>query len=495
MLWIKLVIRMQKIVLFFPKPSKLSKNDLPLPLLAIARMIDLKKYDIKIVNSTTDANYKQKIIEYGDEALCFGLSCMTGYQIHDALDVAALMKRNHPTVPIIWGGYHPSLLPEQTVRHPYVDIVVKGQGERTFQELIYYLSNGLSLEGLRGIVYKDENNNVVSNPERPFEDINNFPPIPYHLIKVEDCIKKTKYGNRAIDYVSSQGCPYACGFCCEPAFCKRKWTGLNAKRVVNELEYLVNNFNIDTVIIRDSNFSVDKERVERICEGIIEKNLNINLAHVNARIELAHWDDNAWDIMRRVGIREILVGAESGFQPALDLIGKSVAVEDTYLLIEKCISYNIDIVLSLMIGLPTIDTHDEIEKTIQLIDDALKACKNKIHVSVLLFLYTPYAGSRLYDLSIHCGFRPPQSLEEWKNFELHKFEAPWVPKEYIRLVRQFHFTILPYITDSVDFDRLSWHKKIPAKIVEKMARFRWKSKFFSFPIEYKIINYFSRLKG
>jgi radical SAM superfamily enzyme YgiQ (UPF0313 family) len=482
-----------KIILIYPKPGKLERGCLPLSLLAIARMIDFHKYDVKIINSTTDDNYKQKIIEYGKEALCFGISCMTSYQIQDALNIAAIIKRNYPSVPIVWGGYHPSLLPEQTVRHPCVDIVIKGQGERTFQELVSRLSEGSSLENLRGIVYKKENN-IVNNPDRSFEDINNFPPIPYHLIETEKCIKKNRYGMRAIDYISSQGCPYSCGFCCEPRFCKRTWTGLKAERVVDELEYLVNNFNINTFIIRDSNFFVNKERVEKICQRIIEKKLKINLRGVNARTDLARWSDNTWKCMRNAGLDELLIGAESGSQDVLNLINKNVTVEDTFFCAEKCAKHGINICLSLMIGLPTINTHEETEKTIQLIDRVLKICKNKIKVRVLLFLYTPYPGSDLYDLAINCGFRPPKTFEEWQNFELHKFEAPWVLKKYIRLTRQLHFNILRYVTNNVNFDGLVWHTRIPAKIIEKMAILRWRFKFFSFPIEYQIFNYYISLK-
>lgn len=474
-----------KIMLFFPKPTRLAKNIIPLSLLAIARMINTQKYDVKLVNATTDHNYKKKIVRYGREAICVGISCLTGTQIHDALDVATLIKQEYPSTPIIWGGWHPSLLPEQTVLHPCVDIVVKGQGERTFKQVVYHLSNELPLDNIKGIAYK-KNDSVFNNPNRAFEDINNFPRMPYSMIDVEKYVSKYKYGSRCISYVSSQGCPHACGFCCEPIVCGRQWFGLNAKRVVDELEYLHNSYAIDTFKIGDSNFFVSKTRVKDICMRIIKRKLDINLVSVNGRVELGRWNDDMWNLMRKAGVRELLVGAESGFQQVLDLIGKNVTVKDTMVCTKKCVKHDIAIRLSFMIGLPTVNTRIETEKTIQLIDNIWRIHED---ATFLLFFYTPYPNSRLYEISVNCGFSPPRTLDGWQNFGLHDFKANWVPKKYARLVRQFNLAIFPYITSNVDFNKTNILKRVATKFLEKVARFRWEHKFFGLPIEYKIIKH------
>lgn len=485
-----------KIILIFPKPRESKGKILPIPLLTLARMVNSNKYNVEIIHPTGDDSYKQKVIECGDGALCFGISSMTGYQIHDGLEIATIIKRNYPDVPIIWGGYHPSLFPEQTVQHPCVDIVVRGQGERTFQELVNCISNGQSLSEVKGITFK-MNNKIISNPERPYESLDNFPPMPYHLIKnFEEFIGgKTKHGDRSIPYLSSQGCPYECAFCCQPVVCNRKWVSLSAERVVNELESLVDNYNIDCFSVVDSNFFVSKERVKKICEGIIEKNLDISLADVNARVELWRWDDDMWALMRKAGIRHLFIGAESGSQTALDLIGKGTTVEDTISIVKKCVKHDVDFQLSFMLGLPTIDIHDEIEKTLLLIDRAIEIGRGKVDVNVLFWRYAPYPGSRLYYTSIDCGFNSPQSLEGWAEFGLFEegFETPWVPKEYWKIVRYLNF-MRPYVTGNIRFDNLSPYERVLAKIWRVVAHLRWKRRSFDFPIDYKIVNCYSRMK-
>ena len=114
------------------------ENLLPLNLMAIARMLDSKQYDIKIINATVENDYVDTILNEMKQGnvLCLGVTSMTGYQIHDALKVTKTVKRYFSDVPIIWGGYHPTLLPKETLMDDSVDIVVRGQGEITFKLLI-----------------------------------------------------------------------------------------------------------------------------------------------------------------------------------------------------------------------------------------------------------------------------------------------------------------------------------------------------------------------
>jgi len=138
-----------------------------------------------------------------ENAFCLAVSSMTCYQIRDGIDVCAAVKEQYPDMPVIWGGYHPSTEPIQTLGNPYIDIVIRGQGEQTFKEVVEKLSRKGSLNGIQGVSYKD-GNNIITNPDRKFEDINNFPSIPYDMIDVERHLKGYKFGTRCLDYYASQ---------------------------------------------------------------------------------------------------------------------------------------------------------------------------------------------------------------------------------------------------------------------------------------------------
>lgn len=264
-----------KIILFNPRPQKVGRYpEIPLSLLAISRFLPKEEFEIKIIDSYMCEDYMSEILRNCEEALCMGITCMTGFQIEDGLQVARIVKKKYPSLPLVWGGWHSSILPEETIRNPYVDFVVRGQGERTFEELVWSLRDGLSYSSIHGLTYKKDGN-PVNCPDRDFEDINNFPPLPYSLVDFDKYVVKTDMGFRTTHYFSSQGCPNKCTFCSEPLVNKRRWSGLDAEKVLNDIESLIKNHSINGIILVDSNFFVNRERIRKICKGLIAKKIKI----------------------------------------------------------------------------------------------------------------------------------------------------------------------------------------------------------------------------
>ena len=331
----------------------------PMSLLAIAAPLDKAGYQVRIVDASVDADYENKIKSFAPNTICLGITSFTGYQIYGGLAISKSLKSTYPQIPIIWGGYHPTILPEQTVANEYVDIVVRGQGEKTFFELVKALDEGLSLDNVSGITFK-KNGVIINNPDRVIENINNFPCTPYHLIDVEKYIFDS-IGTRTIGYRTSQGCPYSCKFCAEPMVTKGEWSGLYATRVADEIEYLVKKYNVNAVLIFDPNFFVDKERVRDICKGIINKRLNIRLGNLNGRAEqLLKFDDQIWRLLKQAGCTDIMIGAESGSEEILRHINKGASVEDTIEVKRLLSKYDITVYISLIFGLPSDDEHGEL---------------------------------------------------------------------------------------------------------------------------------------
>lgn len=493
----------KRIVLFSPKTDfNYYFNGVPLSLLAISRFLyEEGGYDIKIISASPKEDYIQTILQLSDGAICFGVTSMTGYQIYDGLRAAKAVKEKYPNIPIVWGGWHPSICSTQTVSNPNVDIVVRGQGERTFTELVHKLQDHLPLNDVLGITYKQDGK-VFHNADRLFEDINNFPALPYHLIDVEEYFRRM--GSRTLYYVSSYGCPHRCGFCAELTVNKRRWSGLKAERVIDELQSIVAKYNVDSIIFADSNFFVNERRVCLICERIIDRKLNIEWRYANGRLDqLMHYNEDTWRLMRDSGCESILIGAESGSQEALDLINKDATVEDTIEFTKISKSYGIKIIFSFMLGFPprseklnqAID--EEFRQTVNLIDKIKSIYDN---VQILCFIYTPYPGTPLYDLSIEHGLKEPDTLEDWSHFDLLAKNTPWVPDKHVKLIQQLIKYIFPFVFKQVDYSRLL-NKSIPVKffnqslleILHRMASFRWKHKFFSIPIEYQITRFLWRL--
>ena len=166
-----------KIVGFMPRTSPAQLLGEPWSLLAACPYL-VGKFDIKIIQSRKGVDFEADIINAARDTAILGISCMTGYPILEALRASQFAKTVNPSIKVVWGGWHPSACPEQVVENRVVDVAVVGQGERTFLELATAVQNGMPFNDIPGIVFK-RGKEIVRNAPRPFENINNFPPVPH----------------------------------------------------------------------------------------------------------------------------------------------------------------------------------------------------------------------------------------------------------------------------------------------------------------------------
>ena len=500
-------MRKKKITLYFPRVFSDTRpwHGIPLSLLAISRTLAKDGYDIHIIADFLFKDHIKEVVRQCQDSICFGLTCMTGFQIYDALRIADAVRTSKPDLPIVWGGWHPSILPEETLENNLVDIVVQGQGERKFTEVVRRLHKNASLEGIPGVIHKSADGLIKLTPDCVLEDIDNFPPYPYNLVNVEKCLDVTEYGRRTIHYISSYGCPHRCGFCIEPVVNKRRWTGLSAERVVTDWEYLYKKYHIDSIAVYDSNFFVDKNRVYKICSGLIKKNIKIKWGNADGRIpQLIKYEPEIWEVMEKSGCKMILTGAESGSQGTLDLIHKDMEVDQIKLFTELCRKYHIRVFFSYIMGLPWSKSkkkneklfEDDFKQTAQQIEAMMRIEQgNRFSISV----YTPYPGSELYNRALQLGLKAPQSLVEWSKFMAvpeDAFEKD-VRRRWITRSQALQITMLTqYIFGLMDIqtrDRIT--SKMHNLIIRNlflfswnigllMARSRWKFKFWSFPVDF-----------
>lgn len=490
------------ILLFMPNPAKNRKKEIPLNLIAISVFLEKEGYDIKIFHSFD----KEEALKYVDKAICVGITSMTGYQIYDGLQFAELVKKRNPQIPIIWGGIHPTIKPIQTAKHPLVDIVIKGQGEDTFTELVHRLDKKKDYNDILGITF-EKNGKIIDNPSRPFKSINDYPLLPYYVLgdDIEQYIKKNNYAERSLVYITSSGCAFRCAFCylSNPSF-SRKWDAYSAERVVDELEHLVKTYNIDGIEIRDSNFFTDPQRVIKICSGLLERKIKLNFSTVNGRADqLVKFNDNEWRLLRKAGIREILIGAESGDQEMLDLINKQLSVETIIECERKARKYDIDILNSFMTSFPPKDNNPkktlkkELNGTFDLIGKLFQV--NPL-AKILLFFYTPYPGTPLYELALQRGFKDPKNLEEWGMFGLTDITTPWTNKSHIKkvLLLKDLFVLKRIISKEHLKFKKSWKHSLLKKLgiyflLNWWIDLRFKYQFYFFPIE-RILSFYQNQK-
>ncbi len=494
----------RKVLMLLPQPDPYNTGPrFPLTLLAVASLIDRKRFDVRVYSATQKYDYMERIMRNLDNAVCLAVSSLTGSQIRSAIEAVKEVKKVNPKLPIVWGGWHASILPEQTLQSKYADVVVVGQGEKTMPELVEALALKKSLAGIKGIYFKDKNGKIVKNRPRPFEDINNFPRMSFDLINIDDFVLE-RNGIRSISIMTSQGCPFKCEFCADPLVYNRRWSGLKPKRVVDEMQFLKEKYNIGNFYIIDENFFVDMNRVKEMCKEIIKRKLNITWGRVNGRTkQLADMDEENWALVKQSGCTDLLVGAESGLQEGLDLTNKMTSLEDTTRLIALARKHGVEITPSLMVGLPfasytkakTAKARKAIaERELNAILDLLDKCyPTKDYFEILLFVYTPYPGNPMFEKSIKLGFKPPNKLQEWVYFDIVQQNLPWLPDSIYSKTKQLLDFVFPYACNSY-MQRHSPYFKPVHILFHWTALFRWKHRFFSFPLEHKTILLFRWLR-
>ncbi len=484
-----------RVILFNPLPGKeKGHRGAPLSLLSIAAPLHHDGYNIKIVDANVDDDYAEKVSSSLDEAICVGITCMTGFQIAGALKMAKLVKERMPDMPVIFGGWHATILPEEVLKNKLVDIIIRGQGDNSFGEVVKRLKAEKSLEGVKGVSCKNLDK-IVTNENRCIEDMNDTYPMPYHLLDdIEKYIYSDWYGERILSYISSFGCPHNCGFCAEHNMSHGRWKGLSSDRVIREVSALVDKYNLDGIALYDSNFFVNEKRVKEICKGM-KKKIKWGNANGSAKV-LLRYSPDSWQAMEDGGFSEILIGAESGDNEILEFISKGAVAEDVIKLKKVSNKYNIKLWISLMLGIP-FDLGDS-KKSLK---REFKACTSFVRElynigrgdRYALFLYTPYPGTSLFDFSLANGVEVPKELEGWSGYDLNTANVPWLNKGHFQLADFLgNFIFLhsrPPKERGHEFNRQPMFKRIYLNVCYRIASFRIKHNFYRFSIEFMLIRF------
>ena len=385
----------------------------PMGILYIGSLLRNNGYQVKIVDGALEKNYIEMIkdvIDKGDVAFA-GLSVMTA-QILPALKISEYVRQHNSSIKIVWGGIHPTLFPEHTLREELVDIVVIGEGEYTALELAGTTLDPKNLSTVKGIAYKNREGKIIFNESRELVDINKTPPFQFDLINIEKYINKDLtsvggknlsggYQRRSLPVLAGLGCPYRCTFCIN-AILKKKYRPKQADLIIQEVETLMKKYNANDFGMIDEDFFVSKKRVEDFLNLIEEKKLRFSW-HTSTRANYfvdSYINENFLHRLRRSGFFHFGLGAESGSERILKLINKGITVkqvENVAFLSKKC---DVNVGFSFMCALPG-ETEEESLQTINF-------CYRLIQINPKNYIigpqvFRPYPGSPLYDTAVQYG--------------------------------------------------------------------------------------------
>lgn len=473
----------KEVLLVFPGKYKAPDPQVPLSLLHIAASLKQENFNVRILDMRLE-DYHQVQLE---NPVFIGITCMSGLQIKYALEFARYARAQKPAVPLVWGGVHPTLLPEQTVSNEYVDVVVRGEGELIIKDLANRLAAGQPLDDVAGVTFKIAGA-IRSNPDGKVIDLDTIPiDLPYDLLQINK-YPSVKSGRFHIQ--TSRGCPHRCGFCYNTNFNNRKWRGKSANRVLDEIEYILKEFpNIKIIDPIDDNFFVDKERVENFCIGLLDRKLSVHW-RANCRFDyFSTYDKDFIELLEKAGCVEIDFGGESGSERLQQLICKDVNAGQMLQSVQKLRIWapTIEPYVSWMSGLPG-ETDEDLAETFDLMDQMCAVNPKTQHYGI--FVYTPFPSPVLESLPKE--FSPPKSLEEWSEIAVFHFDPPWHSKAQVEKLHAISAVTRCAFYPQARIRERDFAFRLAYGLMNKIARYRWRHRYFGFPIELKIANAVAR---
>jgi radical SAM superfamily enzyme YgiQ (UPF0313 family) len=451
---------------------------LPLALLHIGAM--LKEYAVEIVDGRIELTPEARIAELAPDSLCLGVTVLTGKPIVDALRASRAARRKNPSLKIVWGGFHPSLLPEQCLESGVVDVCVLGQGEETFLDICDHLRDGRSLDDVPGIAYR-ANGALVKTSERPFRNVNSFPRVDYDLIPLEKYFALR--GTRRLDYCSSQGCAFTCAFCADPTVFKQRWSGLSAERVVDEVSELADRHRLAEVFFNDDNFFTDLKRTIGIAKGLLDRRTNVRWFGTGRADLLRRLSSEQLDLIRASGCYKINVGAESGSKEQLETIRKGTLVEEVIETAEKLRRAGIGARFSFIAGFP-----GEPPEALAATYRAAKKIRTTLgSFETPIYFYAPYPGTELEMKSQALGFETPARLEDWDKVDLDQSIGPWISEPVRKFVPRYNF----YLRHAFD----PQGGRLGRLLAHWLARARVRHDFYRFDFERRLVELSKRIRS
>lgn len=372
----------------------------PLGLAYIASYAWRSGYDCDII----DANALRKdvdtlIAEVAGKYDIIGMSVVT-IGVPKVMAVTEKLRAKDPSVKIVLGGIHPTVATDSLLKIcPNADVLVIGEGEETFLEILKsydgdraLFENKGKLSTIRGIAFRDVSGATVVNQHRPYiENLDSIPFPAFHKLPME------KYRASVSGYigikggltgfmVTARGCPYQCTFCASPAL----WTKFryrSARNIKEEIQFLMDTYHIKQIEFFDDTLTAMPSRLEEVCDFIISRNTPIKW-HASSRVTDIR-DVNLARKMRQSGCFELKFGIESGDPEVLKATKKKIKVEDVRRAVKICNEVGIKALGYFILGLPG-ETRETALKTI--------ALANELDLDLAaFFILAPYPGTEIYN--------------------------------------------------------------------------------------------------
>lgn len=489
-------------LLINPTITSRSSARFPLSLLHLAAALDRQGH-CEIIDGNVDRDIVDKAMRAMEENHfdAVGISVMGGPQIEPSIAVSKAIRARFPDMPIIWGGYFPTLYTDTALAAPYVDYAIRGQGEESLPELIAALRDKSAdkLSKIGGLSWRNDGE-IVHNPNRRFTLGDTGLVLPYDKLgDPRRYLAPTFLGRRTAAHQAAIGCRFRCTFCGVAAMFGGTTALPAAARLERDLSYLKYEIGADSIQFFDHNFFDREEDM-------------IPLLEVMAKLELPWWcyarsdallklSESSWKLVRKSRLKMAYIGAESPSGQMLKEIRKGTRPDQTLEVAELCRRNGVIPELSFMVAPPE-NTEEETQLTFEFIRELKRINPES---EIIVYIYTPLPDSSKHEKDR--GKRPtvlrdlngdpvvfPKTPEEWMqkrwvDYACHA-DAPWLSDKLRQHIHDFVTVLRCRYPTAQDLRSPRWAKRSLSAI----AAWRYHHRKYDRPWELNLANRLVRLR-
>ena len=366
-------------------------------------LIDGTKYRVGLTNS----EIADRISRWSPDVV--GINIPFSGWSRTAFEVAATVKNVNRKIATVLDGQHASAIPEVCLQNRDIDFVIVGEPELTMLELVGALKERTprNLKEIKGIAFTKNKKTITTPPRPPTQDLDSLPFPARHLLPMDEYFAATRENpliagevhKRWTIMITSRGCPYDCVFCSIHTVMGKQWRGRSPENVVDEIEEVIRTYHVEQIDFFDDNMTLDKKRMENICDLIVKRQLDIEWQTPNG-VRADTLDKNLLRKMKKAGCKKIRVAPESGVQRVVDeTIKKKQNLKDVEKAVILSKKVGIKVGCFFVIGLVG-ETKADIEATINYARKLKELGAERFYFSIA----TPLYGTRLYEIAKQGGF-------------------------------------------------------------------------------------------
>ena len=474
----------------------------PESVLTIAALPHQNGYDVTIFDIRVISNWKKQLREYlKEKPICVGISSLTGPSLQYVIDAIKIIREIDNTIPIVFGGVHATLLPEQSLLTGDVDIVVKGDADFVFYELLKVIEesdnldsaklNG-ALKNVKGLYYKDinfhENNEVVFTGEADWiDDFGSLPESPYELLDIPKYNAANLGRGVSASFQTSRGCPFACKFCGNDVLQKRDMRYLPVPKVVEKIKFLQSKYGFNSFVFVDDLTIAGRKHFIEFTTALAKIRPRIAWTSVGIRANLiSKLNEDDLQLLWDSGCRSLDIGIESGSNRILKDILKADTKENMRYANRLLSKFKFVIKYTFIVGYPT-ETEEERNETLDFLAELKKDNPN---MYPMVFVFLPIVGTALYDQVVANGFKEPKAMKDWVGMDSAEWfykNNSWIPVSKMRELDTIMISSL-FCSKNAKVKFTTAMGKIAFQLYHPIAKLRYKYKFFRFPVESYILH-------